>query len=67
LVLGAVCVFSGLPAIKKHEVNTDVAEFKGNSAARLGWLWIVMGILFLIAAIFDIGFLKNAIRLFFES
>jgi len=67
VVFGVVGIYSGVRAIRKREVNTDVAEFKGNSATRLGWLWIAMGILFLLAVLFDIQFLKAAIRIFFES
>jgi len=34
---------------------------------RLGWLWIVLGSLFVLAAVFDIGFLKAFFRLFLEA
>ena len=67
LLFGIVCIFSGVRAIRKRAVNTDVAEFTGGSAAKLGWLWIVMGIIFLLAVIFDIQFIKAAIQFFFQS
>jgi hypothetical protein len=67
LIFGVVCIVSGSRAIKKRAVSTDVADFTGGSAARVGWLWIGMGSLCLLAVVFDIGFLKAAVRFFFAS
>ena len=34
---------------------------------RLGWLWFVLGLLFVLGVAFDIHLLKSLFRLFLES
>lgn len=64
LILGALLVFTGWRTIKKRYTMTDLSEFRGKKAVRLGWLWIVIGILLILAVVFDSAILKNFGRLF---
>ena len=66
LILGAGLIFSGIRAIRRREANVP-ERWEGDSAVRLGWLWIVLGSLFVLAVVFDIGFLKAFFRLFLEA
>lgn len=45
LILGAGLIFSGIRAIRRREANVP-ERWEGDSAVRLGWLWIVLGSLF---------------------
>lgn len=67
IVFGLVGIISGLRAIRNRYVNTDVDEYQGESAVRWGVLWIVLGSLFILAAIFEIHWFKALINLFFSS
>jgi len=64
LILGALLVFTGWQTIKKRHTLTDLGEYDGKPAVRLGWLWIVLGMLLILAVVFDIAVLKNFGRLF---
>jgi len=64
LVLGALLVFTGWRTIKKRYTLTDLGEYQGERAVRLGWLWIVIGILLILAVVFNIPILKSFGRLF---
>jgi len=66
LILGAMLIFSGIRAIRRRQANVPEL-WEGDSAVRLGWLWIVLGVLFVLAVVFDIGFLKAFFRLFLEA
>jgi hypothetical protein len=66
LIVGAGLIASGVRAIRRRQVRVP-EEYKGESAVRLGWLWIGLGTLFVLAVIFDIAFLKTLFRLFLES
>jgi len=66
LIVGAGLVYSGVRAIRRGEAHVP-EQYKGESAVRLGWLWIVLGILFMLSALFDIPFLKTFFRLFLEA
>jgi hypothetical protein len=66
VILGAMLIFSGVRAIRRRQA--DVPErYAGDSAVRLGWLWIVLGVLFVCAVVFDIAPLKSLFRLFLEA
>lgn len=66
VIVGVVLIISGVRAIKRRQA--DVPErYEGESAVRLGRLWIAMGMLFLMAAIFDITLLKALFRLFLDA
>lgn len=66
LILGAGLIASGIRAIRRRQA--DVPErYEGKSAVRLGWLWIGLGTLFMLAVIFDIALLKTLFRLFLEA
>jgi len=67
LFLGAILTFSGWWTIRKRHTRADGREYEGKSAAPLGWLWLVIGLLLLLAALFDITVLKSFGRLFLES
>lgn len=67
LALGAALAFSGWRAIARRRTRADGREYGGSAAARLGWLWLALGILLILAAILDIAFLKAFGRLFLES
>ena len=69
VIFGILLVGAGYHAIRTKQARTD-AEFddrSGDSATALGWLWLAMGLGFIVAVMFDIGFLKAAIRFFWEN
>jgi hypothetical protein len=66
LIVGAGLIYSGARAILRRQAN--VPELcKGERAVRLGWLWVGLGLLFVLSVIFDIAFLKTFFRLFLEA
>jgi hypothetical protein len=67
LILGSLLVFTGWRTTRKRRTFADGREYEGRAAVRLGWLWIVLGILLILAIVFDIGFLKTFGRLFMET
>ncbi len=65
-MVGAGLTYSGIRAIRLREAH--VPELRaGESAVRLGWLWIVLGMLFILSVIFDIAPLKTLFRMFLEA
>jgi hypothetical protein len=66
LIFGAGLIGSGVRAIRRRQANVP-EQYQGEGAVRLGWLWIGLGTLFLLAVIFDIDFLKTLFRLFLEA
>jgi hypothetical protein len=66
LIVGAGLIASGVRAIRRRQARVP-EEYTGESAVRLGWLWIGLGALFVLAVIFDIAFLKTFFRLFLEA
>lgn len=66
VILGAMLIFSGVRAIRRREAHVP-ERYAGNSAVRLGWLWIILGMLFVCAVVFDIAPLKSLFRLFLEA
>jgi hypothetical protein len=62
LMLGAVSIASGLRAIRKRYVYTDVGEYEGDSAARLGGFWIILGCALILAGVFNPPWFLPAIR-----
>jgi len=66
LIIGAGLVVSGVRAIRRCQANVP-EQYEGARAVRLGWLWVGLGTLFMLAVIFDIGLLKTLFRLFLEA
>jgi hypothetical protein len=66
LIIGAALIVSGVRAIRRRQASVP-EQYEGESAVRLGWLWIGMGVLFVLAVIFDIALLKTLFRLFLEA
>jgi len=66
LILGAGLITSGARAIRRRRASVP-EQWKEKSAVRLGWLWIGLGILFVVAVVFDVGALKTVFRLFLEA
>jgi hypothetical protein len=66
LIIGAGLIASGVRAIRRRQARVP-EEYTGARAVRLGWLWIGLGTLFVLAVIFDIAFLKTLFRLFLEA
>ena len=66
LIVGAALIAGGVRAIRRRQARVP-EQYEGERAVRLGWLWIVMGTLFVLAVIFDIAFLKTLFRLFLEA
>lgn len=66
LVVGAGLTYSGVRAIRRREANVP-EHYKGRSAVLLGWLWIALGTLFMLSAIFDVTLLKTLFRVFLEA
>jgi hypothetical protein len=67
MLLGATLVFSAWRTIVRRRTRADGREYDGSAAARLGWLWLILGILLILAAALDIAFLKSFAKLFLES
>jgi len=67
LLLGATLVFSAWRTIVRRRTRADGRAYEGTAAARLGWLWLILGILLILAALLDIAFLKSFAKLFMES
>jgi hypothetical protein len=67
LLFGAVSITSGLRAIRKRYVYTDVGEYEGHSAARWGFFMIVLGGAFILAGVVNPPWLTTAIRLFLDN
>ena len=66
LIVGTGLIYSGVCAIRRRQANVP-EQYTGESAVRLGWLWIVLGALFILSVIFDIASLKTLFRLFLEA
>jgi hypothetical protein len=66
LILGAGLIATGIRAIRRQQASVP-EKYEGQAAVRLGWLWIGLGALFVVGAIFDVGFLKTLSRLFLEA
>jgi len=67
LLLGSMLTFSGWRAIQKRRTRAEGRDYEGKAAARLGLLWLILGLLLLLAALFDIIVLKSFGKLFLES
>jgi hypothetical protein len=66
LMVGAALIASGVRAIRRRRAAVP-EQYEGSRAVRLGWLWIGMGTLFVLAVIFDIAFLRTLFCLFLEA
>jgi len=66
-LLGATLMFFGWLAIRKRRTRADGREYEGRAAARLGWLWLVLGLLLILAVACDVAILKNFGKLFMET
>jgi hypothetical protein len=66
LIIGAGLIVSGIPTIYRRQANVP-EKYEGSRAVSLGWLWIGLGVLFILSVVFDIGFLKTLFRLFLEA
>jgi hypothetical protein len=56
LAFGAASLAGGIITIRRP---------KTDSTAALGWVWLAIGVLFLVGVVFDLRFLKVAVELFF--
>ena len=66
LILGAILIFDGIRTVKNREAHVP-ERYAGDSAVHVGWLWIILGVLFVSAVAFDIAPLKSLFRLFPEA
>ena len=66
LILGAGLIGSGVRAIRRRQASVP-ERHEGQSAVRLGWLWIGLGALFVLAVVFDVHVSKMLFRLFLEA
>ena len=66
LLFGAMLIFSGMRAIRRREVEAE-GHREGAAAVWLGWLWLVLGVLFVAGVLFDLPVLKALFRLFLEA
>ncbi len=66
LLLGSMLIFSGARAIRRREVDAE-GHREGASAVRLGWIWLILGALFVLGVAFDIPVLRTLFRLFLET
>lgn len=66
LIIGTGLMVSGIRAIYRHETNVP-EKYEGKRAVSLGWLWIGLGVLFVLSAVLDISFLKILFQLFLEA
>jgi hypothetical protein len=67
LILGALLAFDGWRAIRKRRTTAECRDYEGKPAVRLGWLWLAIGLLLVLAALADIAFLKVFAKLFMEA
>jgi len=67
VILGATLTFSGWRTIRKRRTRAEGREYEGRAAARLGWLWLILGLLLILAVVFDVAILKSFGKLFMES
>jgi hypothetical protein len=67
LLLGSGLVFSGWRTIRKRRTVAEGREYIGRAAVNLGWLWVVIGAVLIIAVVFNVAILKNFGRLFMEA
>jgi len=67
LILGVMLAFGGWRTIRKRRATAECRDYEGKPAVRLGWLWLILGILLILAAVLDIAFLKSFAKLFLES
>jgi hypothetical protein len=66
LLLGSLLIYSGVRAIRRREVEAE-GHHEGAAAVSLGWLWLVLGALFVLGVVFDIPALQALFRLFLEA
>jgi len=66
LIVGAGLSYTGVRAIRSREAYVP-EHIQGDRAVRLGTLWIVLGVLFILSTVFDIALLKSFFRLFLEA
>ena len=66
LMVGATLIASGVGAIRRRQARVP-EQYEGESAVRLGWLWIGLGTVFALGGIFDITVVKTFFRLFLEA
>jgi hypothetical protein len=66
LILGAGLIASGVRAIRRRQASVP-ERYEEQAAVRLGWLWVGLGGLFVLAVIFDVHFVKALFRLFLEA
>ena len=66
LIIGAGLIISGVRAIYRRQAYVPELYEEGK-AIGLGWLWIGMGTIFILAVLFDISILKTFFRLFLEA
>ena len=66
LGIGAMLIFSGVRSIRKRDANV-VENVKGQKAVWLGWLWIILGVLFLAFTAFNQPLLRTLFRTFLEA
>ena len=67
LILGATLTYSGWRTIITGHTRADGKEYEGKAAQLLGWLWIILGLLLILAAISNIAILQYFGKLFMES
>jgi hypothetical protein len=53
IILGAVLLYGGYRSINKRRAITDVGDWEGPTAVKIGWLWVALGIFFWLTVIFD--------------
>lgn len=66
LILGAGLIASGVLTVRRRRASVP-EQWEGESAVRLGRLWIGLGLLFVLAVIFDLHPLKTVFHLFLEA
>jgi hypothetical protein len=66
LIIGLGLIASGARAIHKRQVEVP-ETIEGDKATNLGCLWIALGVLFVIAVLFDVKFLKAFFKIFLEA
>lgn len=65
-VVGVGLIASGMRAIRRRLARVP-EQYAGKNAVLLGWLWIGLGALFVLAVLFDIALLKTVFHLFLEA
>ncbi len=66
LIVGAGLIVSGILAVRRRRVNIP-KEYVGARAVALGWVWVGMGVLFILGVACNCSAIKQLFRIFLQA